>query len=101
MTSPTTKRDALQPEAEEAGPLFADWFDPIETALRDLQLPTSPTGRRGGCSYGFDLRLDPTRLDHVGTLKRLSTEEHDLEASQQTVDPAGKNVGNCKLAGSG
>src|SRR4051794_31136681 len=35
MTSPTTKRDALQPEAEEAGPLFADWFDPIETALRD------------------------------------------------------------------
>src|SRR3954454_18924638 len=35
MTSPTTKRDALQPEAEGAGPLFADWFDPIETALRD------------------------------------------------------------------
>jgi putative transposase len=35
MTSPTTKRDAVQPEAEEAGPLFADWFDPIETALRD------------------------------------------------------------------
>src|SRR3954471_22693065 len=35
MTSPTTKRDALQPEAEEAGPLCADWFDPIETALRD------------------------------------------------------------------
>src|SRR3954471_15073044 len=35
-----------------------------------LQLPTSPTGRRGGCSYGFDLRLDLTRLDHVGTLKR-------------------------------
>src|SRR3954447_5073226 len=35
MTSPTTKRDALQPEAEEAGPLFADWFDPIETAVRD------------------------------------------------------------------
>jgi transposase-like protein len=35
MTSLTTKRDALQPEAEEAGPLFADWFDPIETALRD------------------------------------------------------------------
>src|SRR4051795_2752241 len=35
MTSPTTKRDAVQPEAEEAGPLFADWFDPIETAVRD------------------------------------------------------------------
>src|SRR3954463_9654402 len=35
MTSPTTKRGALQPEAEEAGPLFADWFDPIETAVRD------------------------------------------------------------------
>src|SRR3954462_13293236 len=35
MTSPTTKRDALQPEVEEAGPLFADWFDPIETAVRD------------------------------------------------------------------
>ena len=35
MTSPTTKRNATQPEAEEAGSPFADWFDPIETALRD------------------------------------------------------------------
>ena len=25
----------LQPEAEEAASLFADWFDPIEAALRD------------------------------------------------------------------
>jgi putative transposase len=35
MTSPTTKRDAVQPEAEEAVSLFTDWFDPIEAALRD------------------------------------------------------------------
>jgi putative transposase len=36
MTIPTTERDALQPEAEEAaGSLLADWFDPIEAALRD------------------------------------------------------------------
>src|SRR5436190_13313606 len=64
-----------------------------------LQLPTSSTSRRGGYSYGFDLRLDPIRLDHVGTLKRLSTEEHDLEDSQQTIDPTGKDVGNCKPVG--
>jgi hypothetical protein len=36
------------------------------------------------------------RLDHVGALKRLSTEELDLEDSQQTVDLTGKDVGNCK-----
>src|SRR5947209_15548671 len=65
-------------------------------ARRTLQLPTSSTSRRGGYSYGFDLRLDPIRLDHVGALKRLSTEEHDLQDSQQTVDPTGKDVGNCK-----
>jgi Resolvase, N terminal domain len=41
--------------------------------------------------------LDPIRLDHVGALKRLSTEEHDLEDSQQTIDSTGKDVGNCKL----
>jgi putative transposase len=35
MPSPTTKRDAVQPEAEEAVSLFTDWFDPIEAALRD------------------------------------------------------------------
>jgi hypothetical protein len=63
---------------------------------KGLQLPTSSTSRRGGYSYGFDLRLDPIRLDHVGALKRLSTEEHDREDSQQTVDPTGKDVGNCK-----
>src|SRR3954468_23111645 len=61
-----------------------------------LQLPTSSTSRRGGYSYGFDLRLDPIRLDHAGALKWLSTEEHDLEDSQQAVDPTEKNVGNCK-----
>ncbi len=61
-----------------------------------MQLPTSSTSRRGGYSYSFDLRLDPIRLDHVGALKRLSTEEHDLEDSQQTIDPTGKDVGNCK-----
>ena len=60
-----------------------------------LQLPTSSTSRRGGYSYGFDLRLDPIRLDHVGARKRLSTEEHDLEDSQQTVDSTGKD-GDCK-----
>src|SRR4051794_20362138 len=61
-----------------------------------FQLPTSSTSRRGGYSCGFDLRLDPIRLDHVGALKRLSTEEHDLEDSQQAVDATGKDVGNCK-----
>ena len=35
MTSPTTKRDAVQPAVEEAVSLFTDWFDPIEAALRD------------------------------------------------------------------
>src|SRR4051812_169575 len=40
---------------------------------------------------------DPIRLDHVGALKRLSTEERDFEDSQQTIDPAGKDAGNCKL----
>src|SRR3954465_2115054 len=59
-----------------------------------LQLPTSSTSRRGGYSYGFDLRLDPISLDHLGALKRLSTEELGLEESQQTVDPTGKDVGN-------
>src|SRR5947209_4844024 len=64
--------------------------------LNGLQLPTSSTSRRGGYSCGFDLRLDPIRLDHVGALKRLRTEEHDLEDSQQTIDSTGKDVGNCK-----
>ena len=35
MTNPTTQREAVQPEGEEAVSLFADWFDPIEAALRD------------------------------------------------------------------
>src|SRR3954464_7606255 len=35
MTSRTTKREAVQPEVEEAVSLFSDWFDPIEAALRD------------------------------------------------------------------
>lgn len=35
MTNPTTRRKAAQPEGEEAVSLFADWFDPIEAALRD------------------------------------------------------------------
>jgi transposase-like protein len=34
MTSITTKPDCLQPEAETAAHLFADWFDPIETEVR-------------------------------------------------------------------
>src|SRR3954469_18158510 len=57
-----------------------------------LQLPTSSTSRRGGYSYGFDLRLGPVRLDHVGTLKELATEKHDLKDSTQTVDSTGKDV---------
>src|SRR5215213_1628630 len=68
-----------------------------KVALRHLQLPTSSTSRRGGYSCGFDLRLDPIRLAHVGALKWLSTEEHDLEDSQQTIDPTRKDVGNCKM----
>ena len=35
MTSTTTKPDAVQPGAETAVFLFDDWFDPIETCLRD------------------------------------------------------------------
>jgi len=35
MTSTTTKAAAVQPEAETAGYLFDDWFDPIEAGLRD------------------------------------------------------------------
>ena len=35
MTSTTTKPDLSQPEAETAVDLFDDWFDPIETEVRD------------------------------------------------------------------
>lgn len=35
MTITTTKRDAIQAEAEAAVYLFDDWFDPIEAGLRD------------------------------------------------------------------
>src|SRR3954465_5104939 len=59
--------------------IFPHRFCPGEFAS---SIPTSSTSRRGGYSCGFDLRLDPIRLDHVGTFKRLSTEEHDLEDSQ-------------------
>jgi hypothetical protein len=38
----------------------------------------------------------PEKLADVETFKRLATEEHDLEESQQGVDPTGKDVGNCK-----
>ena len=38
----------------------------------------------------------PERLADVETFKRLGTEEHDLEESQQAIDLTGKNVGNCK-----
>ncbi len=34
MTSATTKTDSPQRQAEPAPQLFADWFDPIETAVR-------------------------------------------------------------------
>lgn len=35
MTSLTTTPDSLQPKAETAVQLFDDWFDPIETAVRE------------------------------------------------------------------
>jgi transposase-like protein len=35
MTSGTTKCDSLQPAEEACGGLFDNWFDPIESALRD------------------------------------------------------------------
>ena len=35
MTSHTTKPDSSQPAAEMAVDLFDNWFDPIETGLRD------------------------------------------------------------------
>ncbi|MCC2652304.1 MAG: hypothetical protein K0Q60_2467 [Microvirga sp.] len=38
----------------------------------------------------------PERLADVETFKRLGTEEHDLEESQQGIELTGKDVGNCK-----
>jgi hypothetical protein len=38
----------------------------------------------------------PEKLADVETFKRLGTEEHDLEESQQRIDLTGKDVGNCK-----
>ncbi len=35
MTNTTTKPDSLQPAAEAAVHLFDDWFDPIESGVRD------------------------------------------------------------------
>jgi putative transposase len=35
MTSTITKADSSQCEAESAPQLFNDWFDPIETEVRD------------------------------------------------------------------
>ena len=35
MTSNTTKPELMQPESETAAHLFDNWFDPIETGLRD------------------------------------------------------------------
>src|SRR5438067_3243891 len=35
MTNITTKPDSSQPAAEMAGQLFDNWFDPIETEVRD------------------------------------------------------------------
>src|SRR5512141_539650 len=35
MTNNTTKPDSLQPAAEKAVDLFDNWFDPIETEVRD------------------------------------------------------------------
>src|SRR5690348_12822154 len=35
MTSTITKTDSQQREAETAPQLFDDWFDPIETEVRD------------------------------------------------------------------
>jgi hypothetical protein len=35
MTNITTRLDSLQPAAEAAVHLFDDWFDPIETGVRD------------------------------------------------------------------
>ena len=40
--------------------------------------------------------LGPERLADVETFKRLGTEEHDLEESQQGIDLTRKDVGNCK-----
>jgi hypothetical protein len=35
MTNITTETDSPQWQAEPAPQIFADWFDPIETAVRD------------------------------------------------------------------
>ena len=63
---------------------------------RSLQLPTSSTSRRGGYSCGFDLCLSPKGHSRWTASKRLSAEGHLFEGSPQLIDPAGKNVGNCK-----
>jgi putative transposase len=35
MTSPTTKPDSAQPAAETEPHLFDNWFDPIESGVRN------------------------------------------------------------------
>jgi hypothetical protein len=35
MTSVTPKADGLQPETETAAHLFDNWFDPIESGIRE------------------------------------------------------------------
>src|SRR2546423_3891992 len=35
MTSITTKADGLQPETETGAQLFDNWFDPIESGIRE------------------------------------------------------------------
>ena len=37
MTSITTKPDSSQPAAEATVDLFDNWFDPIETGVREQQ----------------------------------------------------------------
>src|SRR3954466_2496633 len=80
--------ELVEPRVRLAGPRPGSGLEvllaqPVVDPQRPLQLPTSSTSRRGGYSYGFDLRLDPIRLDHVRALERLSPEECDSEDSQQ------------------
>ncbi len=52
-----------QPGDYERAFTLSNTVDPagVEARVRNLQLPTSPTSRKGRYSYGFDLCLSPIR----------------------------------------
>jgi transposase-like protein len=80
MTSPTTKPDAVQPDAETAVHLFDDWFDPIEAGLRERV--------RGFIETMLDAELD-------AVLARPRYERHRVECGDDAaVGVAGHRRGH-------